>query len=67
MMITRDYLSGLTFKPVEEGFAGVNSPVPLYAEDSDGFLVILDGDVAEIYDNTDFRVEFCQSVSKLPY
>ncbi len=69
--LTRAYLKSLTFKPFDdvmfEGFAGVNSPVPFYAEDGDEYLVILDGDVAEVYDDNGFRVDFCESVSKLPY
>jgi len=70
-MLTREYLKSLTFKPFDdamfEGFAGVNSPVPFYADDGDEFLVILDGDYAELYDEHGFRVEFCESVSGLPY
>jgi hypothetical protein len=61
----------LTFKPFDsamyEGFAGVSSPVPMYAEDGDEFLFILDGDVVELYDEDGSLVESCESVSNLPY
>jgi len=71
-MITRKFLSTLTFRVMDEtdkmGFAGVESPVPLIAE-TEEFLVIIDGDRCEVYDEqSDFGpVDVCESVSNLSY
>ena len=69
--ITRDYLKTLTFKPFDaimyDGFCGVNSPVPFYADDGDEFLVILDGSYCELYDAEGELVETCENVNELPY
>jgi hypothetical protein len=71
-MIDREFLSSLTFRVMTEddkqGFAGVQSPVPLIAE-TDNQLVIIDGDRCEVYgENSDFGPdEICESISELPY
>ena len=71
-MITRKFLSGLNFSVMTEtdkmGFAGVQSPVPLIAE-NEYCLVMIEGDRGEVYgDDSDFGPEFvCESISELPY
>ena len=71
-MIDREFLSSLTFRVMTEddkqGFAGVQSPVPLIAE-NEYALVIIDGDRCEVYgEDSDFGPEFvCESISELPY
>jgi len=71
-LITRDFLSKLTFRVMtdsdKEGFAGVMSPVPLIAETED-YLVIIDGDRCEVYgENGDFgTADVCEFISSLPY
>ena len=71
-MITRKFLSGLNFSVMTEtdkmGFAGVQSPVPLIAE-NEYCLVIIDGDRCEVYgDDSDFGpAEICDDISALPY
>jgi hypothetical protein len=71
-MIDREFLSSLTFRVMTEddkqGFAGVQSPVPLIAE-NEYCLVIIDGDRCEVYgEDADFGPEFvCEAISELPY
>lgn len=69
-MITRDFLKQFSFRVFRDsdynGFAGVQSPVPLIAE-TDEFLVIIDGDRCEVYTDDCESVEICESVSELPY
>ena len=71
-MIDREFLKSLTFRVMDEddkvGFAGVQSPVPLIAENED-CLVSIDGDRCEVYgDDSDFGPEFvCEAISELPY
>ena len=71
-MIDREFLSSLTFRVMTEddkmGFAGVQSPVPLIAE-NEYCLVIIDGDRCEVYgEDSDFGPEFvCEAISELPY
>jgi hypothetical protein len=53
-IITRDLLAGLKFRVMTDsdrnGFDGLDSPVPLIAETSDGkYIVVLDGDLCEVY------------------
>lgn len=52
MMITRALLKSLVFRVFTpndyEGFAGVNSPVPLIAETNE-LLVVIDGAYCELY------------------
>ena len=54
MMITREFLAGLTFSVMSEsdrmGFAGCESPVPLIAEYGDKYLVVIDGGYCEVCD-----------------
>ena len=70
-MITRDFLSGLSFSVMTEfdrqGFAGCQSPVSLIAEFDEKFLVILDGDYCEVTDEFGHLVETCENVRELPY
>jgi hypothetical protein len=71
-MITREFLKELTFRVMTEddkqGFAGVQSPVPLIAE-NEYALIIIDGDRCEVYgDDAEFGPEFvCESISQLEY
>ena len=67
--ITRSYLKTLNFKPFDDamydGFAGVNSPVPFYADDGYEFLVILDGNYVEMYDAEGELLESCDDITLL--
>ena len=52
--ITRELIASLSFREFSTtdyyGFAGVESPIPLIAEnDDEGILMIIDGDAAELY------------------
>lgn len=54
MKISRRLLRSLTFRPFTQndyyGFSGVESPVPMIAEDENlGIVVVIDGDTAELY------------------
>lgn len=70
--ITRELLAGLTFRPFTKndwyGFQGCESPVPFIAEEED-FLVILDGDYAELYvhDYEFGAVDTCDSIRELSH
>jgi hypothetical protein len=73
--ISRELLSSMTFRPFTQndyyGFEGVESPVPLIAENEDeGICVIIDGDYAELYAfdgcaNFDL-IDQCDSIRELP-
>ena len=75
MNFDRAFFASLNFRVMTEtdkmGFAGVSSPVPLIA-DSGEFLVIVDGNYAEIYDaesmencnGPSFQID---NISELPY
>jgi hypothetical protein len=73
MKISRELLSSLTFRPFNKtdyyGFAGVSSPVPLIAE-TDSICVIIDGDIAELYqfdiDGAFDCVDVCDNIRDLP-
>jgi hypothetical protein len=71
-MIDREFLKTVQFRVMnesdKEGFAGVQSPVPMIGE-VDNFLVIIDGDRCEVYpENCDFGPsDVCESISELPY
>ena len=75
MKITRSLLGSLNFRPFTKndyfGFSGVESPVPLIAEDeARGICVIIDGDSAELY-KFDIYGSFdcedvCDSIRALP-
>ena len=76
MKITRELLESLTFRVFTKndyyGFAGVNSPVPLIAEDeSEGIVVVIDGDFAELYFDdgcANFEcVDTCDNIRELTY
>ena len=52
--ISRELIKSMNFRVFTKndyyGFEGVESPVPLIAEDDDeGILMIIDGDAAELY------------------
>jgi hypothetical protein len=75
MNFDRAFFASLDFKVMTEtekmGFAGVSSPVPLIADNGE-FLVIIDGNYAEIYDAD--SIENCNgpsfqidNISELPY
>lgn len=53
-MITREFLKKLNFSVMTEsdrmGFAGCESPVSLIAEYGDRYLIIIDGNYAEVCD-----------------
>jgi hypothetical protein len=75
MKISRRLLSSLTFRPFSKndyfGFAGVESPVPLIAEnEAEGILVIIDGDCAELYafdvDGSFDLIDQCDDIRALP-
>lgn len=71
-MITRKFLSSLDFKVMTEtdkmGFAGVQSPVPLIAEYGSKYLVIIDGNYAEVTDCEELGlVDSCDDITELPY
>ena len=73
--ISRELLSSMTFRPFTKndyyGFEGVESPVPMIAENEDeGICVIIDGDYAELYAfdgcaNFDL-IDQCDSIRELP-
>ena len=74
--ISRELISSLEFRQMDEcdkmGFAGVESPIPLIAEnDDEGIIVIIDGDRAELYcvdgcANFDC-VDTCDNIRELPF
>lgn len=73
MKITRELLSGLTFRTFTKedyyGFSGVESPVPLIAE-TDELCVIIDGSYAELYTAEDLfeglePTDFCENIREL--
>jgi hypothetical protein len=75
MKITRSLLQSLTFRPFTKndyfGFSGVESPVPMIAEDETrGICVIIDGDSAELYtfevDGTFDCADVCDNIRELP-
>ena len=73
MKITRSLLQSLTFRQFTKtdyyGFSGVESPVPLIAED-DNICVIIDGNYAELYqfdiDGSFDCVDTCDNIRELP-
>lgn len=75
MKITRSLLSSLNFRVFTKndyfGFSGVESPVPLIAEnDEKGICVIIDGNCAELYkfdiDGSFDCVDICENIRELP-
>lgn len=76
MKITRELLESLTFRVFTEndyyGFAGVQSPVPLIAEnEEEGIVVVIDGDFAELYADDGCAnfdcIDTCDNVRELMY
>ena len=71
-MISRKFLSGLNFSVMTDsermGFAGCESPVSLIAEYGSKFLVIIDGNYAEVCDVESLElVDSCDDIRALPY
>lgn len=75
MMITRSLLDSLAFRQFTKndyyGFSGVESPVPMIAEDNErNILVIIDGNYAELYefdiDGSFDCVDTCENIRELP-
>jgi hypothetical protein len=71
-MITRKFLASLDFKVMTEtdkmGFAGCESPVSLIAEYGNKYLVIIDGNYAEVCDCEEMQlVDSCDDITELPY
>jgi len=74
--ISRELIESLSFRVFTKndyyGFAGVQSPVPLIAEnESEGIMMIIDGDYAELYAydgcaNFDV-VDTCDNIRELQY
>ena len=70
--ITRELIASLEFRPFGPmdymGFQGVESPIPLIAESED-FLVIIDGDYAELYihDYEFGAFDTCENIRELSY
>ena len=74
--ITRELLESLTFRVFTKndyyGFGGVESPVPLIAENEDeGICVVIDGDFAELYafdGCANFEaIDSVENIRELPY
>lgn len=70
MLITREFLKSLNFKPFSksmwDAFSGCESPVPFYAE-TDQYLVILDGPVCDVFDEAGDSVACCEDIRELPF
>ena len=75
MKITRSLLASLNFRQFTKNdyyaFSGVESPVPLIAEDDNrGICVIIDGNIAELYqydiDGSFDNVDICDNIRELP-
>ena len=74
-VISRELIQKLNFRKFTlndyYGFSGVNSPIPLIAEDeAEGILMIIDGACAELYADTSdggFEcVDTCENINDLP-
>jgi hypothetical protein len=74
--ISRELIESLNFRVFTKtdyyGFSGVESPVPLIAEnDDEGILMIIDGDAAELYAYdgcANFElIDECFNIRELPY
>ena len=74
--ITRSLLEKMNFRPFTQndfyGFAGVSSPCPQIGElESEGILVIVDGDYVELYADDGSGgiecIDTCENVRELPY
>lgn len=74
--ISRELIKSLNFRVFTQndyyGFSGVESPVPLIAEnDDEGILMIIDGNYAELYAydgcaNFDC-IDTCDNIRELPF
>lgn len=74
--ISRPLIASLEFREFSTtdyyGFSGVQSPIPLIAEnDDEGICVIIDGEKAELYcydGCANFElVDICENIRELPY
>ncbi len=75
-VISRPLLKMIQFRVMSDfdknGFAGVESPVPLIGEiEDEGILVVIDGAHAELYafdgDGNFECVDTCENINELPY
>lgn len=75
-VISRELIQSLNFRAFTQndyfGFSGVESPIPLIAEnDDEGILMIIDGNYAELYANNGEGdidcVDTCENIRELPY
>jgi len=76
IVISRPLLKMIQFRVMSDfdknGFAGVESPVPLIGEiEDEGILVVIDGAHAELYafdgDGNFECVDTCENINELPY
>lgn len=74
--ISRELIKSLSFRVFTKndyyGFSGVNSPIPLIAENEDeGIMMIIDGGYAELYaydgDGAFEIVDNVDNINELPY
>ena len=74
--ISRQLIESMIFRPFTKndwyGFQGCTSPVPFIAEnESEGILMIIDGDYVELYADTadgGFEcIDTCDNIRELPY
>ena len=74
--ISRELINSLEFRQFTKqdyyGFCGVESPIPLIAENEDeGIVMIIDGDAAELYAYdgcANFEmIDECFNIRELPY
>jgi hypothetical protein len=74
--ISRELIKSLEFRDFTQndyyGFAGVSGPKPMLAElESEGIVMILDGDYAELYafdgDGSCDCVDTCENIRELPF
>jgi uncharacterized ParB-like nuclease family protein len=74
--ISRELIKSLNFRQFTQtdyyGFAGVESPIPLIAEnDDEGILMIIDGGRAELYAYdgcANFEcIDTCDNINELPF
>ena len=74
--ISRELIKSITFRTFDQndyyGFCDVTSPIPLIGEsESEGILMIIDGDYAELYaydaEGSFECVDQCESIRALPF
>ena len=74
--ISRELIKAIEFRPFEQndyyGFCDVQSPIPMLGElESEGILMVIDGDYAELYaydaEGSFDCIDQCESIRELPY